>query len=71
MPEIKDVSKLLRYHLAAIPVLQKHRKFGRMRGSSYSFITKRGLSPYEWLQRNCESALEKGMTASNCFKERQ
>ena len=66
MPEIKDVSKLLLYHLDTISVLQKHRKFERM-----SFITKRGLSPYEWLQWNCDSALKKGMTASACFKETQ
>ena len=39
--------------------------------ANYSFITKRGLSPYEWLQWNYESALKKGMTASACFKETQ
>ena len=35
------------------------------------FITKRALSPYEWLQWNCESALKNEMTASACFKETQ
>ena len=71
MPEIKDVSKLLWYHLDTISVLQKHRKFERMRDCNYSFITKQGLSTYEWLQWNCESALKKGMTTSACFKETQ
>ena len=71
MPEIKDVSKLFWYLLATIPVLQKHRKFQRMRGCNYSFIIKRSLLPYEWLQWNCESALKKGMTASARFKETQ
>ena len=37
MPEIKDVSKLLWYHIATIPVLQKQRKFERIRGCNYSF----------------------------------
>ena len=38
--------------------------------ANYSFITKRGLSPYE-LQWNYKSALKKGMTGSACFKETQ
>ena len=71
MPEIKDVSKLLRYLLATIPVLQKRSKFETMRGCNCSFIIKRGLSPYGWLQWNCELALKKGVTASVCFKETQ
>ena len=39
--------------------------------ANYSFITKGGLLPYEWLQWNYESALKKGMTAIACFKETQ
>ena len=39
--------------------------------ANYSFMTKRGLSTYEWLQWNYESALKKGMAASACFKEAQ
>ena len=39
--------------------------------ANYSFITRRGLSPYEWLQWNRESAFKKEMTASACFKETQ
>ena len=39
--------------------------------ANYSFITKRDLSPYVWLQWNYESALKKGMTASAYFKETQ
>ena len=36
-----------------------------------TLVTKGGLSPYEWLQWNYESALKKGMTAIACFKETQ
>ena len=71
MSKIKDVSKLLWNLLATIPVLQEHSKFERMRGCNCSFIIKRGLSLYGWLKWNCELDLEKGMTASACFKETQ
>ena len=71
MPEIKDASKSLRYLLATFPALQKHSKFERICGCNDSFIIKRSLSPYGWLQWNCELALEKGMTASACFKGTQ
>ena len=63
MTEIKDVSKLLWYHLDTIPVLQKHRKFERKRGCNYSSVMKQGLSSHEWLQWNCESTA--------CFEETQ
>ena len=39
--------------------------------ANYSFITKRGLSPYERLRWNYESALKKGMAAGASFKETQ
>ena len=71
MTEIKDVSKLLWYHLDTFPVLQKHRKFERKRGCNYFFVIKQSLSSHEWLQWNCESTLKKEMTASACFEETQ
>ena len=67
----RDVSKLL-YLLATIPVLQKKpSKFERINGCNYSFIIKRGLSPYGLLLCNCELALKIGMPASACFKQTQ
>ena len=64
-----DIS--LQFLAIVIPVLQAYSKFEIMHGCNCCFIIKRDLSVYAWLQRNCELALIKGMTANACFKETQ
>ena len=67
MPEIKNVSKLLFiFMISAVPVLQKHSKFERMRGCNCSFIIKGAYHRMDGCYWNCELALKKGLTAGAC-----
>ena len=72
MPEIKGCIKIIMISPSYYSCPTKNTsKFERIHGCNYSFIIKRGLSPYGLLLCNCELALKIGMPASACFRQTQ